>query len=232
MFGKGFFVIMSVVSVGLLAVACTGKGGGESVTTATPSPTVETPATTPEPTVTPEPTSEPIPEPIPQPTQTPPSLDLPSDNPGPGSCAVFEKKYCSKGIALDPGPVKLGFRIPPGVSIFAPFDGYLVIPPDIDVMHYIYVVSDSMKFLIQGDFKVVRGPGPVRKGQLLAITTDPEKPYFEDYKIKLHIAKYYAESPTSGKYIPDKDLLIQYFPQYERYVPDTERRPRPYQSFY
>jgi hypothetical protein len=227
MFGKGFFVIVSVVSVGLLAVACTGNGGGEPVTTAMASPVAEKPIPTPEPTAT----SSPVPTATPEQTATPePTPELPSANPVPGSCLVFEEKYCDNGVHVN--QLQLGVEIPANAAIFAPFDGWFIIvptPPG-DKNNILKVQQEEMEFLIQGDLKpVINANGPVSKGQLIGFTTDTGLVLYEKYRVMVHFAKYYPEGPTGGKYIPDADLLHQFFTKYERYVPDTERRPRPYQ---
>ncbi len=84
---------------------------------------VSTPAPTAIPTPVPTAVSTPSPTPVPTATPTPSPTPTPENKPGqPGSCLVLEQRYCGTGDLVIQGTA-IGFNIPPGTPIFAPFDG-------------------------------------------------------------------------------------------------------------
>jgi len=230
---KFFYILVAVVGLALFAVACGGQKGGEPVTTVTPSPTVEMPSPTPTPSPTPSPTPEPIvtPEPTPEP---------PSANPVPGSCLVFEEKYCGLGRRVEFGGYGfLAFRLPEGAVVFTPFGGKIntsgtslintkaqVISICLDRGEISVADSEDICFEIHGDFRVAA----VQRSGSEAVNVDDV--YFiyggevqagqiialvADQGITLMgdynvVLSFNRYSPEKHMFVPEDDLMRQFFP--------------------
>ena len=85
----------------------------------TPEPTATATAI---PSATPAPTA--VPTPTPTPTAAPTPSPTPENRPGQaGTCLVLEQQYCNTGVRVLRNAY-VGFRLPPGAMLFAPFDGW------------------------------------------------------------------------------------------------------------
>jgi len=87
----------------------------------TPEPTATATAI---PSATPAPTAVPTPTPTPTAAPTPSPTPTPENRPGQaGTCLVLEQQYCNTGVRVLRNAY-VGFRLPPGAMLFAPFDGW------------------------------------------------------------------------------------------------------------
>jgi len=85
----------------------------------TPEPTATATAI---PSATPAPTA--VPTPTPTPTAAPTPSPTPENRPGQaGTCLVLEQQYCNTGVRVLRNAY-VGFKIPAGTLLFAPFDGW------------------------------------------------------------------------------------------------------------
>ena len=124
---RAFINVLAItVAAAILVVAV-------SISTFAPGQPVSVPEVvpvTPEPTATatailsatPAPTA--VPTPTPTPTAAPTPSPTPENRPGQaGTCLVLEQQYCNTGVRVLRNAY-VGFRLPPGAMLFAPFDGW------------------------------------------------------------------------------------------------------------
>lgn len=144
------------------------------------------------------------------------------------SCVVLEEEHCSSAEAFDIDGVKMiGFRLPVGTQIFAPFAGELSISPlvpfDIqpeDEVTFIGEVlsvrkladterpDERLAFRSAGSYIERLSSGQVERGSFIATVGESKTNPYKDYNVILVFDKF---DPRLNYSVADADLTQQFF---------------------
>ncbi|OGH35111.1 MAG: hypothetical protein A2958_02455 [Candidatus Levybacteria bacterium RIFCSPLOWO2_01_FULL_38_13] len=147
-----------------------------------------------------------------------------SERPRSGTCLILEQKYCSQGKILNSENLAgtkiklLGFHLPEGAPIFAPYNGSLstgkgntfnkdslnatVSNPD-DQSIPVFTVIGDLRYPSSSSFY------PVKKGEIVAYAQNAGITVLGDYNV---VITFSIKDPNKGTLGTDEAILKQLFP--------------------